>query len=169
VSRDVQRQRAYNGEFAMRDMLDVARKHECSTVEIAGTVLNAPQERVFGDLESIQRYVNKVLALNWVRATWDAAHQPISIRRRKGTTKAHYRLGEIAIPDQVGWAMREIVVLHEVAHHLARGAGHGPRFVGTFVALVTEILGEEAGFMLRVCMLDCGAQEEPVKILCRTH
>jgi putative metallohydrolase (TIGR04338 family) len=165
--RDSQRQRAYNGEFAMRDMLDVARKHEVPTVVICGQRLNAPQERVFGDLDSIQRYVDKVLALNWVRATWSPG--PIRIRRRKGVTKAHYQHNVIAIPDRVNWAMREIVVLHEIAHHLTPGQAHGPRFVGTFVALVTEILGHEAGFMLRVSMIDAGAKEEPVKILCGTH
>jgi putative metallohydrolase (TIGR04338 family) len=48
--------------------------------------------------------------------------------------------------------MRELVVLHELAHHLCGGDGpaHGPKFVGTFCALAATVMGPEAGHVLRV-------------------
>lgn len=165
--KDFQKSLVYKGEQDLRKVWTSAIKHNVATVEFAGARFSPPVERKFGDLASIQRYIDLVLGLNWVRATWDRAYFPITVRRRKGTKFATYQHGEIAIPDQVDWAMRELVVLHEIAHHLSPGAKHGPKFVGTFVALVTEILGPEAGFMLRVSMLDNGAQEQPVKVLCQ--
>ncbi len=48
--------------------------------------------------------------------------------------------------------MRELVVLHEVAHHLDDGDGpsHGPGFVATFCDLATVVMGPEVGHVLRV-------------------
>jgi putative metallohydrolase (TIGR04338 family) len=60
----------------------------------------------------------------------------------------------IAVPPRTdtGWAMRELVVLHEVAHHLCDGDGpaHGTDFVATFCALAATVMGPEAGHVLRV-------------------
>ena len=48
--------------------------------------------------------------------------------------------------------MRELVVLHELAHHLAAGTGpaHGPQFVATFCDLAAAVMGPEVGHVLRV-------------------
>ena len=48
--------------------------------------------------------------------------------------------------------MRELVVLHEIAHHLDDGAGaaHGPEFVATFCELAAVVMGPEVGHVLRV-------------------
>ena len=50
------------------------------------------------------------------------------------------------------WALRELVVLHEIAHHLCGpdGPAHGPRFTATFCALAAAVMGPEAGHVLRV-------------------
>ena len=51
----------------------------------------------------------------------------LTVRARRGVTAAHYEnaagAGTIAVPDRrpADWAMRELVVLHEVAHHLQPG------------------------------------------------
>jgi putative metallohydrolase (TIGR04338 family) len=66
----------------------------------------------------------------------------------------------IAVPThRVGgrWAMRELVVLHELAHHLSGGADHGAEFVTVLLCLVAELVGAEAGFLLRSALLDAGA------------
>jgi putative metallohydrolase (TIGR04338 family) len=58
------------------------------------------------------------------------------------------------VPDRIGaqWALRELVVLHEVAHHLCDpdAAAHGPVFTATFCRLATAVMGPEAGHVLRV-------------------
>ena len=48
--------------------------------------------------------------------------------------------------------MRELVVLHEVAHHLYDGAGpvHGAGFVATMCDLCAAVMGPEVGHVLRV-------------------
>jgi putative metallohydrolase (TIGR04338 family) len=52
--------------------------------------------------------------------------------------------------------MRELVVLHELAHHLTPGEEHGPAFVAMLIELVDGLLGSEAGFLLRSALLDAG-------------
>jgi putative metallohydrolase (TIGR04338 family) len=121
-------------------------------------------ERHFADLPSVQAYLDKVLALAWVRQRWpDIAAQPVVVRERRGAARAHYeREGAVvALPLHHGgtaWALRELVVLHELAHHLGGDAdtGHGPAFVGRLVELADGVIGPEAAFLLRVTMADQG-------------
>jgi putative metallohydrolase (TIGR04338 family) len=51
------------------------------------------------------------------------------------------------------WAARELVVLHELGHHVAPPdddhPAHGPHFTGAVVALVAGALGAEAALLLR--------------------
>ena len=47
--------------------------------------------------------------------------------------------------------LRELVVLHEMAHHLCDGAPpHGPEFVATFCELAEAVMGHEVAHVLRV-------------------
>lgn len=161
MARPHTKQAVYRAEWTVRDILD--RSSEAPTVEIHGSTITVPVERKFGDLVSVQRYVDKVLALNWVRAAYDRASVPVRVRVRKGNSYAHHQGDEIAVPIEKGasrqsWAMRELVVLHELAHHLAIGHGHDARFVEVFADLVTNLIGEEAGFLLRSCCYDEGVQ-----------
>jgi putative metallohydrolase (TIGR04338 family) len=43
--------------------------------------------------------------------------------------------------------MREMVVLHELAHQFAVGERHGPEFVANYARIVTEVIGPEAGLL----------------------
>ena len=83
--------------------------------------------------------------------------------RARGHRSAEYRRRpdgsrEIAIPAsrEGRWALRELVVLHEIAHHLddSDGPAHGPGFVRTLIALVGLVLGPEAEFVYRVVFTD---------------
>ena len=169
--RDTQKQKVYNAEHQLAKMLDWANDSDGRVVEIEGSTLVLPVERRFGNPTDVQAYVDKVLALNWVRATWPNA-APVKVRTRKGQAKAHYEPWSqtIALPPAKGvrgWALRETVVLHELAHHLTpwRTAPHGPEFVGTLVALLTEIIGPEVGFTMRLSAAQHGATEAPVHVL----
>ena len=61
---------------------------------------------------------------------------------------------------EAAWALRELVVLHELAHHLEPDPygtpPHGPEYCGRYLDLVDGIVGAEAAFLLRATMLDCG-------------
>lgn len=161
-ARDTRRTAVYEAESLVRRMFDVADRSGTRTVEVGGSHVTLPVERRFASIESVQSYVDSVLALNWVRARWPRAALPVRVRARAGNSAAHYESDSatIALPDHRGdsaWALRELVVLHELAHHLdpaepdeSGEPAHGPAFVDRFLDLVGEIVGPEAVFALRM-------------------
>ena len=107
-------------------------------------------------MASVQRYVDDVLTLPSVRQRWPNV-SPLRVRARRAATAAHYEnrdgAGVIAVPDRdtADWALRELVVLHEVAHHLCQAEPpHGPEFVATICTLTELVMGPELGHVLRV-------------------
>lgn len=160
--RDRQRAAVYAAENQVARIFD--RAGEFPIVEVAGSRLTVPPERRFGEIAAVQRYVDAVLALSWLRARWPAAAgRPVIVRERHGESRAHYEVepAVIAVPvpaHGTGWALRELVVLHELAHHLGGPGdiGHGPTFVGRLVELVGGVIGVEAALLLRVALGDQG-------------
>ena len=154
--RDSQRAKVYAAEEFVRTLFDRAAEHGSPSVEFFGTQLTLPPEGRFGSVASVQRYVDDVLALPAVRQHWPAV-SPLRVRARRAATAAHYEnrdgAGIIAVPDRdtADWAMRELVVLHEVAHHLCQAEpAHGPEFVATICTLAELVMGPEVGHVLRV-------------------
>lgn len=144
---------AYTAEHAIWSVLDnVAASEEAFTVTVAGSSLVIPLERKFGRIEDIQSYVDRV----WQVVNRNMGSAP-RVRPRQSIRHAHASRSrnEIAIPTnevqaagKSGWAMREIVVLHELAHILNTSGdhsdgGHGPAFVGWFLRLIREVMGYE--------------------------
>ncbi|MGF6882051.1 putative metallohydrolase (TIGR04338 family) [Nocardia sp. GAS34] len=163
--RDAQRAKVYDAEGLVRRMFDRADEHGMRTVELYGSQITLPIERRFGSVESVQGYVDRVLALNWVRARWERSGTPVAVRARAGTAAAHYEpeRAVLAVPLHSGgtaWALRELVILHELAHHLAPAepqlSAHGPEFCSRYLDLVEEIIGPEAALLLRTSLLSCG-------------
>ena len=171
--RDAQRSALYAAEDQVARILD--RSAEFPVVEVAGSHLTLPPERHFAELASVQRYVDRILALGWVQERWPGpASRRIVVRERRGASRAHYEpVGAVmALPLHRGgtaWALRELVVLHEIAHHLGSvtgpggragpaaedpATGHGPEFAGRFVELVDGAMGPEVGLLLRVALAD---------------
>jgi putative metallohydrolase (TIGR04338 family) len=154
TTRDMQVSKVYDAERFVREILDSLAKTDVRTFDFYGSSLLVPAERKFGDIDGVQRYVDAVLALNWVKADYARAERPITIRARKGSRFAHYEPwgAIIAVPPHVSgisWAMREIVIIHEIAHHLTRSTQtHGAEFTRTMLHLVTELLGPEVGLLL---------------------
>lgn len=153
--RDTQRARVYAAEAFVRTIFDRAAQGSSRSIDFFGARVTLPPEARFGSVSSVQCYVEDVLALPTVSAHWPQ-RAPLAVRARRGATAAHYERrasgSVIAVPDSVGWALRELVVLHEVAHHLDDTAGppHGPGFVATFCDLATLVMGPEVGYVLRV-------------------
>lgn len=165
--RDQHRARVYAAEHQVQATLDRAQRG-AGTVDFFGSVLTLPVEHRFGDLESIQRYVDAVLDLDWVTARWPGL-PPVRVRRRRGTTRAHYETPDtIAIPDQAQWALRALVADHEIAHHLVahhpngpQQTAHGPLFTATMVGLVSTAIGPEVGLLLRAAYDGAGVPVGP--------
>jgi putative metallohydrolase (TIGR04338 family) len=114
-------------------------------VDFFGSTIHAPVQMRFGSLEAVNRYVQHVCR--------SQAVDPPQIRHRKGGSRAHYANGVIAIPTHEPWAMRESVVLHEIAHHICiSNAGvplHDRHFTAAMLTLVQDNLGYEAELLLR--------------------
>jgi putative metallohydrolase (TIGR04338 family) len=155
-TRDSQRSKVYAAEEFVRTLFDRAAEHGSNAVDFFGTQLTLPPEGRFGSVASVQRYVDDVLALPAVRRRWPGV-SPLKVRARRAATAAHYEsrngAGVIAVPDRdsADWALRELVVLHEVAHHLCSAEPpHGPEFVATICTLAQLVMGPELGHVLRV-------------------
>jgi len=153
--RDAQRAKVYAAEEFVRTLFDRAAERGNRVVEFFGTQLTLPPEARFASAVSVQRYVDDVLAHAAVRARWPEV-SPLTVRARRGATAAHYERSDdgatIAVPDRHStWALRELVVLHEVAHHLSDAVPpHGPEFVATFCDLAEAVMGPEVAHVLRV-------------------
>ncbi|WP_197383268.1 TIGR04338 family metallohydrolase [Mycolicibacterium mengxianglii] len=153
--RDAQRSKVYGAEEFARTLFDRAAEHGSGVVDFFGTALTLPPEARFGSMAAVQRYVDQVLALPTVRARWPGL-RPLTVRPRRGAKAAHYEVrdgdGVIAVPQSsTQWALRELVVLHEMAHHMCTTEpAHGPEFASTFSELAETVMGPEAGLVLRV-------------------
>ena len=147
---DQHRQAVYRAEDQWSAILDRG-----GHVDFFGSQLIAPVQMRFGSLDDVSSYVGHVCRNR------NAA--PPSIRHRKGGTRAHYEIeeGVIAIPSDHMWAMRESVVLHEIAHHLCvtghSSVLHDRDFTTTMLTLVREQMGHEAELLLRTGYQAAGA------------
>ncbi|MBF6339813.1 TIGR04338 family metallohydrolase [Nocardia abscessus] len=160
--RDTQRQRVYDAEQDVREIFDLAEKVPGRMVEVFGSRINLPAERRMVSLESISVYLNSVLALGWVQDRYPRARIPVTVRARRGAAHAHYEpaTSMVAVPLHHRAALRELLLLHELAHHLQppASAGHGPQFCGVFVELLDGVMGPEAGWLMRAALADNGAR-----------
>jgi putative metallohydrolase (TIGR04338 family) len=154
MSIDPEKQPTYRGERMVESMLSHADGN--TLVELAGSRVVLPAERHFACLESMQRYVDQVIALRPVQDLYPGATAPKIVNRR-GFNQASFRHVDqtIRIPsvDSRGrWAMREMTLLHELAHFLApAGSHHDSKFRSTFAFLARAAMGPEVGLALQVC------------------
>jgi len=146
---DRQRSRVYAAEDAWGLRLDAARRGAVRAT-VAGSALVLPAEVRFGTLAAAQAYADDLVRRE--------ALPPVLLRERRGQARAHWEVpGTIALPlprHGEPWALREAVLLHELAHHTAfhrdAVADHGPSYVQRMLQLVTAAMGEQAAFALRV-------------------
>ncbi|GAB3818871.1 hypothetical protein GCM10028820_21940 [Tessaracoccus terricola] len=96
----------------------------------------------------------------------------LQVVSHRGWKKASYRDGFIHLPEREkggGWALRGLVVLHEVAHHLNTGTqgaiidNHGEGFRATLIQLLKDIGWVEIATMLRDANQQAGLdRQDPV-------
>lgn len=162
--RDAQRARVYRAEDAWADRLDAARRG-APLATVGGSAVLLPAERRLGSLEAAAAYCGRVLALDPVVAVAGRLPPP-QLRPRRGLRSAHWEPpGVIALPlppQGEPWALREAVVLHELAHHVAelggRATGHRPPYPAVVLLLAEAVLGPEAALALRVAYGEQGVQ-----------
>jgi putative metallohydrolase (TIGR04338 family) len=92
----------------------------------------------FRNLREVRAYVDDLTASDWWADRWPHI-EAIPVSRTRSGRFSGYAVegsGEIRLGS-----LREPVVLHEVAHVVTPGTGHGPAFVDALLALVRERLG----------------------------
>jgi putative metallohydrolase (TIGR04338 family) len=154
--RDAQRARVYRAEDGWAARLDASRRG-AALATVAGSALVLPSELRFGALAAAASYADHVLGLPSVLALAGRLPPP-ELRPRRGQRAAHWEQpGVIALPvprHGEPWALRETVLLHELAHHVGETtgltAGHGAPYPALMLLLVRAALGEEAAFALQV-------------------
>ena len=155
TARDAQRARVYRAEDAWAARLDAARQGAGLAV-VGGSRVLLPAERRFGTLATAAEYAARVLALPDVAALGPVP--PPALRVRAGVRSAHWEPpGVIALPvprHGEPWALRETVLLHELAHHVGEttglSRGHRPPYPAVLLVLVRAVLGPEAELALHV-------------------
>ena len=152
--RDTQRAKVYAAEEFVRTLFDRAAEHGNQVVEFFGTQLTLPPEGRFASVESVQRYVDDVLArpLSGHAGPTRAADGAGPTRGHRRPLRASDDGARSRCPTGAStWALRELVVLHEIAHHLCDAEPpHGPEFVATFCELAEAVMGPEVAHVLRV-------------------
>ena len=94
--------------------------------------------REFRDLREVRAYVAELVDSDWWAQRWPEV-DAIPLARSRSARMSGYAVegaGEIRLAS-----LREPVVLHEIAHVVTPGAGHGPAFIDALLALVRERLG----------------------------
>lgn len=94
--------------------------------------------RDFRHLGEVRSYVEDLVAGDWWADRWPQVEK-IAVGRSRSGRVAGYAVdgcAEIRLSE-----LREPVLLHEIAHVVTPGAGHGPAFLTAFLALVRERLG----------------------------
>lgn len=170
---DDQRQRVYDAEQRVCDQLDFAGRG-ANTVVVYGSTLTLTADVRFGALDTAQRWLDQLRRDRWFAGRWPAAAaRAVTLRPRRGQRGAHYEVsdggGTIAVPvpgNATGWAMRQLVLLHEVAHHVVTceldraGADppppHGREFAAVMLELVGGVLGPEIRLVLAAAYHDGG-------------
>lgn len=92
-------------------------------------------------------------------------HKTVAVEAHWGWKKAKYVAGSIYLPHRQSggaWALRGLVVLHELAHHLNTGVdgaiidAHGEGFRRTYLQLLEDIGWTEISGMMRVAFHEVG-------------
>lgn len=153
---DARRSAVYAAEDQLSSLLD---RGGC--LDFHGSLLELPRQRRLTDLAEVRDYL---AALR--RQPWGAGHTPAPrVRARKGNSRAHWEApSTIALPPASAWALRELVILHEYAHHIAwhdhGRADHGPEFQDTLTELVANEIDPGAALVLRAAYHGSGARSQ---------
>lgn len=145
MTSDPQRSAVYVAEDRVAAWLDTLGPDR-ATVTVDGRTFRPEVEPRFTDPEAVGRFAEQVLAhLRDTGKEYGARESlPLQVRPRRGNRAATYTLADhtIAVPpfERGGrWALRGLVVLHEIAHHLHGRPGHDASWRSTFLRLLEDI------------------------------
>jgi putative metallohydrolase (TIGR04338 family) len=156
MTRDTTRQHLYATEDVLRGLFDRAAQGS-PVVEVEGITLTLPPEGRFASIPSLQEYCDRVCDI--------IGMSRVNVRATSTGDSAAYYLAAgniLAVPNgRNRWAMRELIVLHELAHKMTplRSASHGPEFVANYITLLDRVMAPEASLAARVIYRTSGLKE----------
>jgi len=127
LTRDFQRTKVYRAEHDFRAWQD-------DPVLIGG---------------QIHKYVYDVIGDSWFRERFGELRFGVRVNGRRTRSAVCHTSGKtgavtLKFPARSDWVTRQ-VVLHEIAHVVAKGQVHGPIFCSVLLQLVLHFQGVEAG------------------------
>ncbi len=118
------------------------RARDSQRAKLYASEKGVPRGRRFATFAECEAYVDRVVHSPWWRSRFPHV-RAVEVKdgrgRRHAGGSALHRF--VTLPR---WARSELIVLHELAHVAdhPHNAGHGPEFVGIYLDLVREFLGE---------------------------
>ena len=166
-----QRAKVYAAEEFVRTLFDRAAQHHSRAIDFFGTPLTLPPEGRFGSVEAVAALRRRGAGAARSGDRAGPMLEPLAVRARRGaspprTTKSSTARGDRGTGrDTSGWALRELVVLHEIAHHLCRvEPAHGPEFVATFCELADVGDGPGGGPRAAGGLRQRGCAIDPIRL-----
>lgn len=127
------------------------------SVDFFGSTLHVPMQRKFGDIEGVVEYLRALRECSWGHGQTPTPNILPSRSLRKATW---VHPNTIRLPTTSDWALTEMVVLHEYAHHVTfyehDATGHGIEFRNCLVDLVSDAIAPEAGLLLTAALDQAG-------------
>lgn len=152
----------YAAENAVAQWLDLVTP-DSPEVTVHGKLFCPDPDPKFSDPEAFGCYLEKVLAhLTESEHTFNGRELlPVTVRSRRGATRAVYEFATATVavpPAEIGgrWALRGLVALHELAHHLQGEPGHGAEWRTTFLRLLEAVGQSEHAELLHLAYHDEG-------------
>ena len=168
--RDRGRSAVYAAEDQISRLLDRG-----GEVDFFGSRLHVPMQRRFGNLDSVRLYLDALRSMAWGHGE---TPRPDVVSTQSERAAKWVAPNTIRIPESSRWAMTEMVILHEYAHHAAyhagsgagaapspggtsggdagSRAGHGREFRHVFIDLVSNAIGAEVGLLLTAALDQAG-------------
>lgn len=145
MSTDPDRSAVYAAEDQVAAWLDTLGP-ERTTLTVDGHTFAPETEPRFTDPDTAARYVAQVLThlRDGGRDYRGRERQAVAVRPRRGHRAATYDFASATIavpPFATGgrWALRGLVLLHELAHHLHGEPGHGAAWRATLLRLLEDV------------------------------
>jgi len=148
--------------------LDRASDDDNWTIDLFGSTFPLPQERKFGSIESIELFLKRVAMLSSIQDEYPGVKGPKVDPSKKSANGAYpswsqYNPGSetIFIPPHGGGIsnqMRELVALHEMAHHVTKVGSHSPKFLKGYHLLIGEVMDPTFAALHKMCVLDAGGK-----------
>lgn len=161
--RSARSQTIYEAENELKHILDRALHDDVREYRAYGSVFDIPLELRFTSAESVQRYLDQVIAMSWMPSTSPvkAKAAPKRDGKYRGYSKYVRESGTILLPDHGGGLsgeMREEVILHELAHHLAEKDGHeeGSGFIPSLRMLFLNRFGGSIQSLFDIILMERG-------------